>query len=332
MSTALVTGGTGFVGSHIARMLIEAGHTARVLHRPTSKLDLLQDLPVEHALGDVMDRDSLNRAMQGCEWVFHAAAVADYWRAERVKMYMVNVHGTRYVLEAARRQNVHRVIITSSAAALGVRPDGKPADESLPFNLPPDRFAYGHSKYLAELEALKAVEDGQDIVLLNPGAILGPGDLNQISGSNIVEFARGLVAPLYPTGGTTFIDVRDVARAHLVAAERGRIGERYNLGTTDMAWRALWEIMCRTVGVRPPALPMPTWLAPVVALGIGSARRVGMKLPIDANQVLLAARDLYFDCNKAWRELGKPEISIEQSVQDTYDWYVAKGIITRRAS
>src|SRR5690242_6964092 len=137
MVQALVTGGTGFVGSHIVRVLVEAGHTVRVLHRANSPLDLLEGLVVEHAIGDVMTIPSLEAAMQGCQWVFHVAAVSDYWRSNQIKLYLVNVNGTVNVLDAARKANAQRVIFTSSGAAIGVTADGHPADENVPFNLPP---------------------------------------------------------------------------------------------------------------------------------------------------------------------------------------------------
>src|SRR5258707_2384764 len=150
MVKAVVTGGTGFVGSHVAGALLEAGHTPRILRRPNSPLDLVEGLLIEHAIGDVLDTDSLDKAMQGCEWVFHVAAVSDYWRSNRIKLYLVNVNGTANVLNAARRAGVQRVLFTSSAAAVGFRPDGLSSHESIPFNLPPGEIAYGHSQYLPE--------------------------------------------------------------------------------------------------------------------------------------------------------------------------------------
>ncbi len=153
----LVTGGTGFVGSHVVRALTNAGHDVRVLHRASSRLDALAGLEYESAVGDILDADSLRPACSGCDWVFHVAAVADYWRADRQRMFAANVEGTRAVLQAAREAGVRRVVFTSSAAAVGLRHDGQPADESLPFNLPPQRFPYGYSKAQAESIAQQAV-------------------------------------------------------------------------------------------------------------------------------------------------------------------------------
>jgi dihydroflavonol-4-reductase len=220
------------------------------------------------------------------------------------------------------------VIFTSSGAAVGLRHDGRPADESVLFNLPPRVFPYGHSKFLAEQEVQRAVAGGQDVVVLNPSVVLGPGDLNQISGSSIVEMARGNVF-VYPAGGVTVIDVRDVAAAHLAAAERGRAGERYLLGALDISHRALMKLIARVAGVPAPAIPVPAVIIPTLALLAGLLRRVGLTLPIDDNQIRLSSRYVFFDCHKAWRELGQPAIDLRQSLEDTYRWYVDHGVIKR---
>ncbi len=325
MTTALVTGGTGFIGAHISRVLIEAGYTTRVLHRATSPLTALEGLNVEHALGDVIDPVSLAAAMVGCDWVFHVAAIADYWRADKARMYHVNVDGTRLVLEAAQRAGVKRVMLTSSAAAVGKRTDGRPPDESVYYNLDPARLPYGHTKFLAEVEAYRAIAHGLDVVILNPTAVMGPGDLNQISGSILIELRRGGV-PAMPPGSATLIDVRDVAAAHLAAAQFGRTGERYLLGAFDVAWRALTPLAAEVVGVRPPRLLIPSPLAEPIALGVDALRSVGLLLPIDGNQIRLSAQEVLFDCQKTWRELGKPRIGLRQMLQDTFDWYIAHGL------
>ncbi|PJF35912.1 MAG: nucleoside-diphosphate sugar epimerase [Candidatus Thermofonsia Clade 1 bacterium] len=331
MVKALVTGGTGFLGAHIVRLLVAAGHEVRLLRRASSRLDLIADLPVEHALGDVTDADSLHKAAAGCAWIFHTAAIADYWRAQRAKMYQVNVEGTRNVLRAAQAAQAERVIFTSSAAAVGLRPDGAPSDETVAFNLPPERFPYGHSKMLAEQEVAKAVQAGLPVVTLNPSVIFGPGDLNLISGSLIVEPARGLVPPFYPAGAVTAIDVRDVAAAHLAAAERGAIGERYILGAQDATYRELFAMICQIVGVRAPKLPLPRALATPLAYLVGALSRLGLKLPVNADQIWLSARRVLFNSSKARAAFGEPRISLRQSLEDTYQWYLQHGLIAKKA-
>jgi dihydroflavonol-4-reductase len=331
MVKALVTGGTGFLGSHIARALVEAGHTPRILRRPSSPLTLLEGLPVEHAIGDVLNTASLDAAMEGCEWVFHVAAVSDYWRSNRIKLYLVNVNGTTNVLEAAKRNGVKRVIFTSSGAAIGFRSDGRASDETVDFNQSPSVMPYGHSKHLAELEVRRAVRQGQDVVTLNPSAVLGPGDLNLITGSSVVELARGNV-PIYPAGGLTVIDVRDVAAAHLAAAERGRIGERYLLGDVDLSHYALMKLIADVVGVPAPTIKVPAAVTPIVAMGAKLLRTAGVDLPVDDVQVRLSARNMFFDCHKAWAELGEPQIDLRQSIEDTYRWYVNQGMIESKSA
>ncbi|MBC7810422.1 MAG: SDR family oxidoreductase [Burkholderiales bacterium] len=324
---ALVTGGTGFVGSHIVRALNEAGHSARVLHRTTSKLDALEGLAYESALGDILDAESLRSACAGCDWVFHVAAVADYWRADHSRMMEANVEGTRHVLAAAREAGVKRLVFTSSGAAVGHRDDDQPADENVPFNLPPEQFPYGYSKWLAEEVCHEAVRMGQDVVIVNPAVILGPGDLNLISGSIVLEIRRRQWTTPITSGGVTVIDVRDVAKAHLAAAERGRAGERYLLGNENVSHRELMTTTADVVGVPRPFFVVPNWLVPIVATLVSIARKLHIPTPIDSNQVRLGAQNIFFDCHKAWDELGQPQIPLRQSLQDTYEWYKANGYL-----
>ena len=325
MVTALVTGGTGFVGSHIARALAARGHTVRILRRETSRLDAVEDIPCEHAVGDVMDPDSLAEAMQGVDWVFHVAAVADYWRNDPSRIYAVNVDGTRNVLLAAEAAGVQRVIFTSSAAAVGFVEEPGVIDETVPFNFNPRLTPYGHSKFLAEAEVYRAIRRGLDCVILNPTVIIGPGDLNQISSSVVLEFARGNVPPTVPPGGLTVIDVRDVAEAHIAAAERGRTGERYLLGAVDLTHKAWLRLTADAVGQRMSALALPTGVVHMAAFGADLLRSVGVPLPIEGNQLRLSTRLMFFNCQKSWRELGPPRIPIRQSLQETYVWYKEHG-------
>lgn len=326
MATALVTGGTGFVGAHVARTLINSGHHVRILHRRSSPLTVVQDLSVEHAIGDVTDSASLLAAMDGCDWVFHVAAVADYWRADKAQMYHVNVDGSRMVFEAAQRTGVRRVVFTSSGAAVGRPADGGPADETVRFNLPPSQMPYGHSKFLAEAEAYRAAARGLEVVILNPAVVLGPGDLNRTSGEIIVELKKGGV-PAIPSGGATLIDVRDVAAAHLAAALNGRPGERYLLGAVDVRWRELNLLAAEIVGVRPPPFVVPRPLTEPISLTVTALRALNIPIKVDGNQVRLSAQNIFFDCRKAWQELGKPRIGLRQMLEDTYTWYVAQGLI-----
>ncbi len=326
---ALVTGGTGFVGSHVVRALVAAGHTARVLRRATSKLDALAGVPFESAIGDILDGDALRAACAGCEIVYHVAAVADYWRADKAQMFEANVEGTRAVLKAAWQAGVRRVVFTSSAAAVGIRADGQPSDETDEFTLPPKRLPYGYSKVLAEGVVRAAVERGQDVVTVNPVVVMGPGDLNMISGNFVTQIKQlGLLVPV-PSGGVAVTDVRDVARWHLAAAERGQTGERYILGTANYAYSAWFSMIADTVGVERPFFTPPDALLPLAASAIDFARAFRIPTPIDANQTRLGSRNIFFDYRKAWRAFGPPQVEMLQSLQDTYRWYVEHGYINR---
>lgn len=328
MPTALITGATGFVGSHLARTLLDAGHHVRALRRANSRLDALDGLEVETALGDVLDAESLVKAFEGCDWVFHVAAVADYWRANRDWMFTVNVEGTRRVLWAARKAGVRRVIFTSSAAAVGLR-RGEPSDETVAFNFSPRAFPYGYSKVLAEAEVREAIARyGQDVVILNPVVIFGPGDLNQISGSFITQIARYQWVATLTSGGAAVTDVRDVARWHLAAAESGRMGERYLLGTSNYSYDDLFAVIAEVVNVPRPRIPVPDFALPTIAAGIDLARRLGISTPVDANQARIGAKEVFFNFHKAWMELGEPQVDMLTSIRDTARWYREHGYLT----
>lgn len=326
MAHALVTGGTGFVGSHIARTLTESGHTVRVLHRQTSRLTALDGVPFESAIGDLTDADALRAACAGVDWVFHVAAVADYWRADKDAMYTANVDGTRHVLQAAHSAGVARVIFTSSAAAVGLRKD-RPADEHEPFNMLPHQFPYGHSKWLAEAVVKEAVEAGQDVVTMNPAVIMGPGDLNMISGDFVLQIKKfGMFAPVTP-GGICVTDVRDVARWHVRAAEAGQTGERYLLGTANYDYQTWFNMIAEVVGVRRPRLKVPRFAASLTANAIDLARKFNLPTVIDSAQARLGAQYVYFDSGKAWSALGEPQIDMVESLRDTVGWYATHGYL-----
>jgi len=323
---ALVTGGTGFVGSHVVRALNDEGHRVRVLHRQSSRLDALKGLAYESAFGDVTDADAVLRAAEGMDVIFHVAAVADYWRADRQRMFDVNVEGTRRVLRAAQAQEVQRVVFTSSAAAVGLLEEG-PADEGAAFNLSPEQFPYGYSKKLAEDVVAGFVADGLAVVTLNPVVIMGPGDLNVISGTFMVQMKRfGAFTPA-THGGVSVIDVRDVARYHLAAAKSGEPGQRYILTTANYTYREWFGMIAEIVGVRPPLFYTPNWLLPPLARLVDAARALGIPTPIDANQVRLGSRYVYFNGAKAWQAFGPPHITMRQSLEDTYAWYRAHGLM-----
>jgi dihydroflavonol-4-reductase len=322
---ALVTGGTGFLGANLAAGLIGRGWQVRILRRTASPLDAVKDLAVEHAIGDVLEADPLRAAMDGVDVVFHVAAISIYWRNKPDTIYKVNVDGTRLVLDAARQAGVKRVVFTSSAAAVGIV-SGRPSNEDDPYNENIVKFPYGHSKWLAEEVAREAAKNGQEVVIVNPAVIVGPRDLNWGSGSIIREIVQRRV-PGAPPGGVNYVAVEDVVAGHIAAAEKGRSGERYILSGENLTHRQLMDIVARVVGAPSPRWNMPRWLFPPLAFAADLASRLGVKLPIDARQLLLSREFIWFDNTKARRELDLPHTPIEQAVRQAYEWYVANGYL-----
>lgn len=322
---ALITGGTGFLGANLAAGLVERGWQVRILRRSTSPLDAVKDLNVEHAIGDVLEPGALLAAMDGVDVVFHIAAISIYWRNKPDTIYKVNVDGTRHVLDAARKAGVKCVVFTSSAAAVGIV-RGRPSTENDPYDETIVKFPYGHSKWLAEETAREAARSGQHVVIMNPSVIIGPRDINWGAGSIIKEIVERRV-PGAPPGGVNYVSVHDVVAGHIAAAEKGRPGERYILSGENLTHRQLMDIVARVAGVPSPRWNMPYWLFPILAFAADRASRLGVRLPIDATQLLLSREYIWFDNAKAKRELGLPHTPIEQAVREAYEWYKRNGYL-----
>ncbi|HEX7323514.1 MAG TPA: NAD-dependent epimerase/dehydratase family protein [Mycobacterium sp.] len=323
MVRALVTGGTGLVGSNLVAGLIDHGVDVRVLCQPAVSTSALDGLDCQAHAGDVLDGvDALAAAMDGCAWVFHVAAISDYWRYRgHDRLYRTNVEGTRNMLAAALRSGVQRFVLTSSIGALGVPAPGHQLTEADEFNLRPRRFPYGYSKHLAEGELRRAVAAGLPAVAVNPSVIIGPRDVNGINSAMFVEAAHGRLR-IAPPGGTNFVSVADVVFGHIAAAERGRVGERYILAGENLSFRDAFGAVCEMVGRPQPKVVLPRWAIPVLASAVAAARAVvGPRLPIDAKQMRLSAVGIYADGGKARRELGVPLTPFRTAIGDAYDWY-----------
>jgi dihydroflavonol-4-reductase len=321
----LVTGATGFIGSALCRLLLEKGHNVRALHRPTSSLIAIQDLPLQRVVGDILQPETLSPAMQGADWVFHAAAESAHWRhPERVTR--VTVQGTRNTVQSALEAGVERLVYTSSLAALGVPPEGQLLTEADSYNLDPKRFPYGYAKLLAEQAAMETAGSGLEVVIVNPSIVLGPGDRNQISGSLVIESARGHI-PFYPAGGVNFVHIDDVAAGHLAAAARGRSGERYILAGENLSYKRALTTLAEITGSRPPKIRLPASLTgPASYLAVLYARLIGV--PLDPNLIRLSRYPLFCDRSKAERELGlEDNLPFRQAAQDAYDWYRKQGVL-----
>lgn len=283
----------------------------------------LEGLCYESAMGDVLDYRALLDAMRGVDIVFHAAAVAEYWRSGVASLYKINVDGTRNVLQAALEAGVRRVVYTSSVASLGIPAFGTTRDENDLFNLKPEQFHYGYSKVLAEQAVQEYIQRGLDVVIVNPAVVIGPRDVNVISGSIIVEIARRDM-PVYPPGGVCVIDVADVCAAHLAAAEVGRPGERYILGGENLWHKELAAITARVVGRSAPRIALSRPVTRMLAKVVDAVRKVGVRLPVNGDQLRFSAETLWFNSDKARRELGLTTRSYAEMAQRAYDWYREK--------
>jgi dihydroflavonol-4-reductase len=320
---ALVTGATGCVGANVVAALLARGCDVRAMRRATSSLDALDDLDPELVTGDVLDPPSLVAAMYGCVLVFHVAAVSDYWRTPPQCIYQVNVEGTRNVLAAALETGVERLVYTSSIGALGVPSQGQLLDESATFNLPPRRFTYGHSKHLAEQAVREAITQGLDAVIVNPTGVMGARDVHFIGGSLLREVRRGL-SWFAPPGGLNWVDAETVGLGHLLAAERGRTGERYLLGGENVSHRAAAETVAEVVGGRRPLLTLPRPLMSLIAVLTDGFNALWPGTPLfSGEQARLSGARIYCDCSKAQRELGFPHIPFRVAVERAHAWYRA---------
>lgn len=323
----LVTGATGFLGSHIVRRLLGKGHAVRILRRQSSSTKMMDGLQVETVLGDVTDRNSVFQAVEGCEAVFHAAGLVSFWRDHREIQRRVNVDGTRHVVEACLAHSVKRLVHTSSIAALGYAPEGRLGDESTAYNWWPYRFQYHNTKYLAEEEIRCGLERGLDAVMVNPSLVFGAGDLNLNCGSIVFQAARGNLK-VYSSGGCCTCSIEDVAEGHLQAFEKGRTGERYILGGDNYTWKDLFTMVCEVVGAPPPRMKVPDVALKLLAYGYDLRARINHKEPpLTPESARCSLKTVFYSSDKAVRELGYQISPFRDTIRQTYEWYLANGYI-----
>jgi dihydroflavonol-4-reductase len=320
MSSTLLTGASGFIGSHVARLLVERGDDVRALVRPGSKLTALDGLELETVRGDICDRRSVRRAMQGIERVFHVAGTTKL-TLPRERVFAVCVEGTRIVLEEALRAEVERVIYTSSVAAIGPAPPGATADETNVWDAGRYGIPYVDAKHEAEVVALRMIARGLAVVIVNPAFVIGPpagaGDPGRSSTVLVRRFMRRQI-PAYANGTLNIVGVGDVARGHLLADEHGRVGERYILGNRNFTLDRLLADLGRLSGVQPPAIKLPPAVA--VALAGAGERLPGVSMPSPV-EVRASSLNWAFRNAKAKRELGWKTSPHEDSLEETVAWY-----------
>jgi dihydroflavonol-4-reductase len=312
----LVTGATGLVGSHVARALVRRGDDVRVVVRDGSRRDAIADLDVEAVEADVTDQRAVRRAMRGVDRVFHVAGTTNL-RAMWQDVFHINVEGTRVVLEEALRAGVQHAIHTSSAAAIGPAHRGSTADERQPFTAGRYGLPYVNAKHEAEKAALRVAAKGLPVVIVCPGHVLGRDDLHQSSTELVRRFLSRQI-PLYVDGALNVVGAPDVARGHLLADERGAVGERYILGGRNFTLDRLFADLGRLSGVDPPALKLPLPVAMAVAR---AAQAVPGRPAITENEVRSMSLWWAFRSTKAKRELGWKTGHHEDPLRETIEWY-----------
>lgn len=326
----LITGASGFIGSAVLRQLIKAGHKVRALLRPNSDRRNLRGLPVKIVTGDLTQPDSLASALKGCQALFHVAADYRLWTRNPKAMFETNVTGTRNLMMAAARAGVKRIVYTSSVATLGFTKNGSPANENTPVSYSDMIGPYKRSKFLAEKEVRKLATDQKlPVVIVNPSAPVGPRDIKPTpTGRMIVEAASGRM-PVYVDTGLNVAHVDDVAKGHLLAFKRGKIGRRYILGGQNMT---LKEILCRIAsmtGHRPPLFRLnPNFILPIAYLSEVWTWLTGGEEPrITVDGVKLAKKYMFFSSNRAKKELGYKPRPVDKALRDAGAWFKKNGYL-----
>ena len=330
MKTAFVTGGTGFVGAHVVRKLVERGYHVIALVRPSSNLTLLKGLPLHTVVGDLTDFDSLLPPMRDIDELYHVAADYRLWARNPHEIYMNNVAGTRNILEAAFVCGVSRVVYTSSVGCLGLGQDGSDGDETTFVCRDTLVGNYKKSKYDAEQAALEYVARGLDLVIVNPSTPVGPGDIKPTpTGKIVLDFLNGSMRGYVDTG-LNLIAVEDVAEGHILAAQKGKTGEKYILGNRNMTLREILETLARLTNRKPPSLHVPHLLALAAAVVDTAKCKAFSKEPcIPIEGVLMSQKKMFFSSAKAVRELGLPQSSIEDALARSIEWFEENGYVKR---
>jgi dihydroflavonol-4-reductase len=326
----LVTGASGFVGSAVARKMVEQGHSVRVLIRATSPTAHLSNLDLEHAVGDLRDPDSVRRAMSGVRWVFHVAADYRLWAPDPDEIVRNNLLSTRIVMEEARRAGVERIVYTSSVATLVCRPSGVPSDENAPLRENEAIGAYKKSKVKAERLVEQMVSEGLPAVIVNPSTPIGPTDVRPTpTGRIIIEAASGRM-PAFVDTGLNMVHVDDVAEGHLLALTRGRIGERYILGGQNATLADILKTVAEQVGRRPPRIKIPrAAVMPMAIVAELMARRTGREPMITRDGLKMSKNRMFFTSAKAERELGFHARPYAEGIRDAIDWFRRVGYLRR---
>jgi dihydroflavonol-4-reductase len=322
LALTLVTGASGFLGWHVARLLLERGHTVRALCRPTSQI---RELDVERVNGDLRDPASLARAVSGCELVFHVAADYRLWSKDPGQLYRSNVDGTRHLLEAAEHAGVSRVVYTSTVGCIGM-PSGSSGNEDTPVSIEDMTGHYKRSKWLAEQVALERARAGLDVVIVNPTAPIGDHDWKPTpTGKIVVDFLNGKL-PAFVDTGLNVVDARDIALGHLLAAEHGKPGERYILGCQNLTLQEILGKVAQVANKPAPTMKVPYALAYAAGwITTAIANVTGREPAAPLEGVKMAKKKMFVSHSKASRELGFSPGSTEGAIRNSVEWFRANG-------
>jgi len=322
---ALVTGATGFVGSHVARALAERGADLRLLVRSTSNTKNVSDLKADLVSGDLRDPASLEKAVSGCETVFHVAADYRLWVRDPDQMHRTNVEGTRAILGAARKAGIRRVVYTSSVATMGFTSNGQPANEDSPVSLDNMIGPYKRSKFVAEQVAIEAARSGLEVVIVNPTTPVGDCDIKPTpTGRIVVDFLKKKF-PAYVDTGLNLVDVAECARGHIAAFEKGRRGERYILGGENLTLKQILDKLVAITGLPSPSVRVPY----VVALATGVVDEVvtgrirGREPRATIDAVRMGRKKMFVSSAKAERELGWKLVAVDDALRRAVEWFRA---------
>ncbi|MBL8197044.1 MAG: NAD-dependent epimerase/dehydratase family protein [Blastocatellia bacterium] len=329
---AFVTGGTGFVGGNLIRQLLNSGIKVRALVRSSSDQRNLKDLAIDQVSGDLDNQELLEKAMQGCEWLFHVAAHYSLCLKDSQAIYKANVNGTKKILAAAHTAKIKRIVYTSSVAAIGLAPEGQIADESTTTTVDKLISDYKKSKFLAEQLAFAAAKDGIPVIIVNPSTPIGPYDVKPTpTGDIVLKFLRRQM-PVYVHTGLNLVDVRDVAQGHILAAEKGRIGERYILGNKNVTLKEILDILEKITGLPAPKRSIPHFIPLLVSYfdELLISKLLGREPTVTINGAKMACHPMYYHSEKAVRELGLPQSSIETALQDAVTWFKMNGYLDKK--
>jgi len=320
---AFVTGATGFLGSHLARVLSEQGAELRLLVRPSSDLRNIEGLAAERVTGDLREPETLEKAVAGCEVVFHVAADYRLWVRDPDQMYRSNVEGTRAILKAAEKNRVRRVVYTSSVATMGFGSNGQLADENSPVSLDSMIGPYKRSKFMAEQLAIQAGRSHLDVVVVNPTTPVGERDIKPTpTGRIIVDFLKKKF-PAYLDTGLNLVDAKECALGHLAALEKGRSGERYILGGENLTLKQILDKLEQITGLPSPQVRVPHFVA--LAAGVVdelvTGRILGREPRATVDAVRMARKKMFVSTGKAERELGWKPVDVEDALRRAVDWF-----------